>query len=97
MSDTKKSNKQLTAAAGELKTDNNKSITIEKGVYGPSKDEINLAGQEIRFDEECKCIVKVENGKNAMFDKKTGKLIGYLDDDGTLRRKINSKEKREER
>ncbi len=95
MSDTNKSNKQLTAAAGELKTDKNKSITIEKGVYGPSKDEINLAGQEIRFDEEC--IVKVENGKNAMFDKKTGKLIGYLDDDGTLRRKINSKEKREER
>ena len=95
MSDTNKSNKQLTAAAGELKTDKNKSITIEKGVYGPSKDEINLAGQEIRFDEEC--IVKVENGKNAMFDKKTGSLIGYLDDDGTLRRKINSKEKREER
>ena len=95
MSDTNKSNKQLTAAAGELKTDKNKSITIEKGVYGPSKDEINLAGQEIRFDEEC--IVKVENGKNAMFDKKTGKLIGYLDDDGTLRRKINSEEKREER
>lgn len=95
MSDTNKSNKQLTAAAGELKTDKNKSITIKKGVYGPSKDEINLAGQEIRFDEEC--IVKDENGKNAMFDKKTGKLIGYLDDDGTLRRKINSKEKREER
>ena len=95
MSDTNKQNKQLTAAAGELKTDKNKSITIEKGVYGPSKDEINLAGQEIRFDEEC--IVKVENGKNAIFDKKTGKLIGYLDDDGTLRRKINSKEKREER
>ena len=96
MSDTKnKSNAAI--ACGDMKLrDDGKGIIIDQGNYGPSKNEINqLAGMEIKFDEEC--IVTNENGKIAMIDKNTGELIGHLEGDGALRRKLEEKDKKAKR
>ena len=96
MSDTKnKSNAAI--ACGDMKLrDDGKGIIIDQGNYGPSKNEINqLAGMEIKFDEEC--IVTNENGKITMIDKNTGELIGHLEGDGALRRKLEEKDKKAKR
>lgn len=97
MSDTK--NKSNTAVAcGELKTDEKKIISIEHGAYGPSKNEINqLAGKEIKFDEESTVTNETPDGRTAMIDKKTGNVIGYLDGDGTLNRKLAEMDRKEQR
>lgn len=93
MSDTK--NKSNTAVAcGELKTDEKKVISIENGLYGPSKNEINqLAGMEIKFDEESIVTNETPDGRTAMIDKKTGNVIGYLDSDGTINRKLTEQDR----
>ena len=94
MSDAKnKSNAAI--ACGDMKVkDDGKGIIIDQGNYGPSKNEINqLAGMEIKFDEECIVTNETKNGKTAMIDKKTGALLGYLDEDGTIRRKLENKDK----
>lgn len=97
MSDTKKSNPAI--ACGDVKlTEDEKTILIDQGNYGPSKNEINqLAGMEIKFDEECIVTNETPNGKNAMIDKKTGALIGYLEGDGTLRRKLENIDKKKQK
>lgn len=94
MSDTKKSNAAI--ACGDMKFDG-KGIIIDQGNYGPSKNEINqLAGMEIEFKE---CIVTNEtpNGTTAMIDKNTGEPIGDLEGDGTLKRKLEEKDKKAKR
>ena len=98
MSDTKnKSNAAI--ACGDMKLkDDGKGIIIDQGNYGPSKNEINqLAGMEIKFDEECIVTNETLNGTIAMIDKNTGELIGYLEGDGTLKRKLEEKDKKAKR
>lgn len=96
MSDTKKSNAAI--ACGDMKLkDDGKGIIIDQGNYGPSKNEINqLAGMEIEFKE---CIVTNEtpNGTPTMIDKNTGEPIGHLEGDGTLKRKLEEKDKKAKR
>lgn len=96
MSDTKKSNAAI--ACGDMKLkDDGKGIIIDQGNYGPSKNEINqLAGMEIKFDEECIVMNETPNGTIAMIDKNTG-LIGYLEGDGTLKRKLEEKDKKDKK
>ena len=69
MSDKK--NKSNTAiACGNLKTDSEKSISIEYGTYGPAKNDlINLAG----IDITCGGTYKIEK------DPKTGKILRVKD------------------
>lgn len=96
MSDTKsKSNAAI--ACGDMKVnEDGKGIIIDQGSYGPSKNEINqLTGIEIKFDEECIVTNETKDGKTAMIDKKTGKLIGYLEEDGTVRRKLEDIDKKQ--
>lgn len=98
MSDTKnKSNAAI--ACGDMKVkDNGKGIIIGQENYGPSKNDINqLAGMEIKFDEECIVTNETPNGTIAMIDKNTGELIGYLEGDGTLKRKLEEKDKKAKR
>lgn len=73
MSDTK--NKSNTAiACGNLKTNEEKSISIEYGTYGPAKNDlINLAGLDIT----CGGTYKIEK------DSKTGKIL-RIEDGRTL-------------
>ena len=98
MSDTKnKSNAAI--ACGDMKLrDDGKGVSIDQEKYGPSKNDINqLAGMEIKFDEECIVTNETENGNIAMIDKNTGKLIGYLEGDGVLERKLEEKDKKAKR
>ena len=98
MSDTKnKSNAAI--ACGDMKLkDNGKGIIIDQGNYGPSKNEINqLAGMEIKFDEECIVTNENQNGTIAMIDKNTEELIGHLEGDGALKGKLEKKDKKAKR
>ena len=52
---------------------------------------------EIKFDEECIVTNENQNGTIAMIDKNTGELIGYLEGDGTLKRKLEEKDKKAKR
>lgn len=69
MSET--NNKSNTAiACGNLKTDSKKSISIQYGTYGPTKNDlINLAG----IDITCGGTYKIEK------DPKTGKILRIQD------------------
>ena len=71
MSDTKKSNAAI--ACGDMKLkDDGKGIIIDQGNYGPSKNEINqLAGMEIKFDEEYrkKLEKEAEEGLENLYNK----------------------------
>ena len=101
MSDTKnKSNAAI--ACGDMKLkDDGKGIIIDQGNYGPSKNEINqLAGMEIKFDEECIVTNETPNGTIAMIDKNTGEItyISQANSEyGTLKRKLEEKDKKDKR
>ena len=91
MSDTKKKS-NAAIACGDMKFNaDGRSIILDQGNYGPSRDDINqLAGMEIEFGDDKECIITNEtsDGKTAVIDPKTGDIIGYLDSDGTLNRKL---------
>ena len=98
MSETnRKTESNFTPACGDFKAnENKKEITVEQGKYGPSRKEVNqLAGMEIKFDETTECTVTNEtpDGRVAILDKSTGKVIGYLEGDGTISRKLEAKDR----
>lgn len=98
MSDTKnKSNAAIACGDMKIKEDG-KGIILDQENYGPSKNEINqLAGMEIKFEEECIITNETENGEIAVIDKKTGSIIGHIDANGTINRKLEAMDKKQER
>ena len=98
MSETNKKTKNNPAiACADIKTDG-KQLIIEQGKYGPSRDDINeLAGIEIKL-EDATVTNETPEGRIAVRDEKTGDVIGYLDNDGTIKRKLGEidKSKKEE-
>lgn len=99
MSETNNKTKNNPAiACGDIKLDEKEGIILDQGKYGPSKTEINqLAGMEIKFEEESMVTNETEDGRIAMMDKKTGTIMGYLDDDGTINRKLTEMDKKKAR
>ena len=96
MSETNKETKNNKAiACADMKLEG-KKIILDQAKYGPSRSEVNLlAGMEIKFDKANECTVTNEtpDGRLAVLDKSTGKVIGYLEGDGTVKRKLEAKNK----
>ena len=97
MSETnKKTNNKRAIACGDMKLVDGKELVLDQENYSPSRQEVNqLAGMEIKFDEANECTVTNEtpDGRVAVLDKSTGKVIGYLEGDGTVSRKLEAKDK----
>jgi len=93
MSETSKKKGNAAIACADVKTKKNE-IIVEQGKYGPSNNEINeLAGIEIAVED---CLITNENGEIQVVDK-TGKVIGSLEKNGTINRKLNAIDKESER
>ena len=100
MSETIKKTGKAIVACGDLKTnENNKGITIENGTCFSSAEKIGLTGMEIDFGEDKACTITNEtpDGRTAVIDKKTGNIIGYLESDGTLNRKLSEIDRKKSR
>ena len=86
MSETKKKVNAVPACS-TLKTDNQtRGIEIIDGAKGPSRDDVAVKpGMEIPAPD---AIVTndTKDGRAEFIDKATGKLIGYIDGEGTLHR-----------
>lgn len=96
MSETnKKTESNLAIACADLKvSENRKEIKVEQGKYGPSRKEVNqLAGMEIKW-EDSTVTNETPDGRVAILDKSTGKVIGYLEGDGTVSRKLEAKDRK---
>lgn len=95
MSETKKMDRIIPYMMMGCEKDNKLAIKDS------NKQPTNIQGipMEIKFGKANECIVtnETKSGKVAMIDKKTGELIGYLEGDGTINRRLADKDKKEKR
>lgn len=87
------------------KTNNIPEKTLNYVAFGKGKEIQIIAANEQIIDDVPGIPMEIEpgdfiitneteDGRTKVIDKKTGKLMGYLDSDGTLNRKLNEKDKK---
>ena len=94
MSETNRKTKSNPAiACGDMKV-NGEKIILDQANYGPSRSEINgLAGMEIKM-EDATVTNETPDGRIAV-KSSSGEIIGYVDGDGTLKRKLDQRDRKD--
>ena len=100
MSETSKSKKEVpNNVINSIAYGVDEKLKIERVTENEHKANVNnIPGIPMEIEPEDFIVTnETEDGRTAVIDKKTGKIMGYLDSDGTLNRKLDEIDRKKAR